>query len=282
MEDFMKKTQNMYGSLTKLQKKVADYIRANFGELAFITLDQVARQADVSTATVIRFAQAMGSTGYADMQRDIINAVRGNVGLPERLENMCKSQAPDDALTAWFEKEIGCVNKTVKEIDRSNLEQALEWIEAARNVYILGLRLCFGPAFILANSLGQVRRNVHLIQGVSSTYPENIINAGLGDVCMVIAYPRYLRETQALMREMKRYGVKIIFFTEPSYSKITQLADITLYTASAQVEPKGSFVSLLCLLDYIVAQIVQRTPEESMSIGTRIEKYLKENYLLDY
>ena len=53
MEDFMKKTQNMYGSLTKLQKKVADYIRANFGELAFITLDQVARQADVSTATVI-------------------------------------------------------------------------------------------------------------------------------------------------------------------------------------------------------------------------------------
>ena len=66
------------------------------------------------------------------------------------------------------------------------------------------------------------------------------------------------------------------------YSKITQLADITLYTASAQVEPKGSFVSLLCLLDYIVAQIVQRTPEESMSIGTRIEKYLKENYLLDY
>ena len=84
------------------------------------------------------------------------------------------------------------------------------------------------------------------------------------------------------MREMKRYGVKIIFFTEPSYSKITQLANITLYTASTQVEPKGSFVSLLCLLDYIVAQIVQRTPEESMSIGTRIEKYLKENYLLDY
>ena len=75
----------------KLQKKVADYIRANFGELAFITLDQVARQADVSTATVIRFAQAMGYSGYADMQRDIINAVRGNVGLPERLENMCKS-----------------------------------------------------------------------------------------------------------------------------------------------------------------------------------------------
>ena len=33
MEDFMEKTQNMYGSLTKLQKKVADYIRANFGEL---------------------------------------------------------------------------------------------------------------------------------------------------------------------------------------------------------------------------------------------------------
>lgn len=70
--------------LNKAPEKSGGLHTCKFWGTGFITLDQVARQADVSTATVIRFAQAMGYSGYADMQRDIINAVRGNVGLPER------------------------------------------------------------------------------------------------------------------------------------------------------------------------------------------------------
>lgn len=282
MDGLMNRIDRQYETLTKGQKKAAEYTRNHLGDLAFETLEKAAKKMEISTATVVRFAQALGYEGYSEFQKDLINEIKGNVGLPERLKKMGTESEADGALQDWFEREIQCIRRTAEEIDGAVLEKVMTLVEKARNVYILGLRMCFGPAFLAAEALGQVRRNVHLIQGISSTYLENIISAGLGDVCIVIAYPRYLRETQWLMREMKRYGVQVVLLTEPSRSQLARMADVVLYTAPSPVGLKGSFASLVCLLNYLVEQIIHRNPEESMRVSTRIERYLTENYILDF
>lgn len=281
MDGLISRIEQRYKTLTKRQKKAADYVRAHLSELPFETLEKAAAKMEVSTATVVRMAQALGYDGFTALQKDLICEIKGNVGLPERLKKAGMEPGIADALKDWFEQEIECVRETAQQIDSTAIERVLSMIDGARGVYVLGLRTCFAPAFLAASALGQVRRNVHLIQGISSTYLENIVSAGIGDVCLVIAYPRYLRETQRLMRELKRYGVQVILFTEPTYSKITLLADVVVYTAPAPHGLKGSFAPLVCLLNYLVEQIIRRNPEESMRVSTRIERYLSDNYMLD-
>lgn len=279
MDGLISRIEQHYQTLTKRQKKAADYVRAHLSDLAFETLERAASKMDVSTATVVRFAQALGYDGFTTLQKDLINEIKGNVGLPERLKKV--ETDIDGALQDWFEQEIQCLRKTAESLDIAAIEQVLSMIDRAHSVYVLGLRTCFAPAFLAASALGQVRRNVHLVQGISSTYLENIVSAGMGDVCLVISYPRYLRETQGLMRELKRYGVQVALFTEPTYSKITLLADVVVYTAPAPHGLKGSFAPLVCLLNYFVEQTIRRNPEESMRMSTRIERYLSENHMLD-
>ncbi|MDP4109849.1 MAG: MurR/RpiR family transcriptional regulator, partial [Bacillota bacterium] len=232
----------------------------------------------VSTTTVIRFAKLLGFPGFTELKQNLINNVKGNVGLPERLQQ--KEQLENnDLLRNTFLKEISCINQTIQTLSRDALEKAVKLTTDAGDIYVLGLRVCFSLAFLFATVLGQTRKNVRLINGIADTYPESMISATSGDVCYVFAFPRFLKDTIFLVRQLKKQGVKVILITEPSYSKILEMADVVLFTSPNDMCFKGSFVPAICLINYLISEIVNKAPESSLRVVTQIEKYLSENYI---
>ena len=50
-------TKTLYPSLTKSERKVADFVLEHGGELVHMTLSELARRIGVGEATVVRFCQ---------------------------------------------------------------------------------------------------------------------------------------------------------------------------------------------------------------------------------
>ena len=65
-----------FDEFSRSQKDVARYIVDHLDEAAFQTAEELARRADTSSSTVVRFSQALGFEGYPELQQAAIEEYR--------------------------------------------------------------------------------------------------------------------------------------------------------------------------------------------------------------
>src|SRR5581483_4801307 len=61
--------QSRFDECSRSQKDVAQYIIDHLDEAAFQTAEELARRANTSSSTVVRFSQALGFVGFPELQR---------------------------------------------------------------------------------------------------------------------------------------------------------------------------------------------------------------------
>ena len=60
--------QARFDEFSRSQKDVAQYIVDHLDDVAFQTAEELARRANTSSSTVVRFSQALGFEGYPELQ----------------------------------------------------------------------------------------------------------------------------------------------------------------------------------------------------------------------
>ena len=68
-----------FDDFSRSQKEVARYIVDHLDEAAFQTAEELARRANTSSSTVVRFSQALGFEGYPELQQAAIEEYRNRV-----------------------------------------------------------------------------------------------------------------------------------------------------------------------------------------------------------
>lgn len=279
MNSFLQALDNYSEQFTRSQRIIADYLRDDLDDVAFLTLDEISKKIGVSTTTVIRFARVLGYEGYSDLQKDIQNNIQTKVSLPERL--ISQPDIPADTLLAQsFQNDIRNIQKTLDIQNDEDLEAAVSVISQAPSIYVLGMRSSFTTSFYMASRLGEIRENVHLIQSVGMIYPEELVSAKKGDVCIAYMFPRYSKATTTMLSWLKNEGVKIILITSQHYSAVQGYGDIILPCFISSISYKNSFAAPLCLSNYLVAAISQRNFQESQRILEKTESILSQGYYL--
>src|SRR5437764_5832144 len=61
--------QARFDEFSRSQKDVAQYIVDHLDEAAFQTAEELARRANTSSSTVVRFSQALGFEGFPELQQ---------------------------------------------------------------------------------------------------------------------------------------------------------------------------------------------------------------------
>ena len=182
---FDAKISAAYSGLTYSQRKVANYVQEKYEDVAFETLEKLAAKAGVSTTTVIRFSRALGYSGYSEMQEDIKKEIQTKGSLPDRLERAA-AVSDNDLLSDTFTTDINNLNQTFAGLQPDELEAAIRLISGAKNIYVLGMRSSFSLAHYMVSRLGEIKKNVHFVQLTGLIYPEEIVSADVGDVCIAL------------------------------------------------------------------------------------------------
>lgn len=158
--------------MSKSFAKLADFLLDSYVEAAFMTASELAHTLDLDAATVVRFSQYLGYSGFPELQREIRTRVKGDLLIrPKQAE--VKESAPGIAERAMREL-IEALEQTRITLDTEALEELVERMGQVRRIVVLAE----GPAQPTAYSL------VHYLeQGGISVY---IARSGIADLARTV------------------------------------------------------------------------------------------------
>ncbi|NEU30565.1 MurR/RpiR family transcriptional regulator [bacterium LRH843] len=254
-EEFSQMVKNKFSTLSPGQKKIAEFLVDHQEEAVLKTAFQLGKMVGVSETTVIRFSYALGFSGFSDMQ-DMVRqewiTTKQNSAQHVQIQN---EHTEVDMYGKVIEKESQILQQLLNQLNRENLNQTIEELIQADRVYIGGSGASFAAAHWLYYSLSQLRGNVFLSKHV---LPEQLCELKEGSVAIVFSFPRYSKDSLKLAELVKKQDAKLISITDRQLSPIGQISDITITTEEQMESGYFSFVSVICLLEMIIAGMHSR------------------------
>lgn len=276
---FLERLSQYAGDFTRSQQAIAAHMRENMESIAFSNLETLAHQIGVSTTTVIRFSRAIGYSGFSEMQAAVQNELQQKASLPERLEGIGQ-ESGNQLLKESFEVDLDNIRLTMAAQNDDDLQRAVDWVTGAGTIYVLGMRSSFSVAYYMASRLGEIKKNVRFIQSTGMLYPEEIVGAEQGDVCIAYVFPRYSRTATGILQWMREHGVKVILITALSYAGIQSFGDVVLPCAVRSASYKNSLAAPVCLTNYLVAEFARQNYDEAREVLSRTESILSSGHYL--
>jgi DNA-binding MurR/RpiR family transcriptional regulator len=256
--------QARFDQFSRSQKDVAQYIVDHLDEAAFHTAEELARRANTSSSTVVRFSQALGFEGFPELQQAARDEYR------RRRNGSANGIAAATPLFSLdhteFEAALAAdhvnVEDTAHKLSRSDVEAAIDAIVKAEKVLIAGtdqmaffasylrhlLMLLDLRAEIVASpsqeALGRLSRidEQTLVIGLSAGRPHPLIT-----------------RTMKLARHRKAPTLAI---TDATLSEVARLARIRLYYSSNTPAFVRSHTALLSLIQALAYGVYARDAQQ--------------------
>lgn len=277
-----------YPKMSKGQKRIAEFILENYDKAAFSTAAKMGQAIGVSESTVVRFAYAMGFSGYPELQASLQELIRNKLTSIQRL-NLMQNLSDEEMLKAVFKSDVNNIRKMAESLTIDDFNEMIEKLLKARTVYVLGLRSSLPLAQVLHYYLNFVLDDVRMIGGMASDVFEQMVRISEEDVFIGISFPRYSRRTVDAMRYAKSAGTYTVALTDSAVSPIYELADKPLIARSDMASFADSLVAPLSLINAIITVLSRKNPKAVTEHLTHLEDlwhsqgiYIDENERQNY
>jgi DNA-binding MurR/RpiR family transcriptional regulator len=135
--------------LSKSFSRLADYLLDNYVQAALMTATELAHQVDVDAATVVRFAQKLGYSGFPELQDEIKTKVKN-----ELLVKPKQAQDPDSFTN-------------VVDLTMQRMNQVLEQVRKLLDIDAL---------LAIVEKIGDARRIIIISDGLGQVAAYNLLN----------------------------------------------------------------------------------------------------------
>ena len=271
--ELLGKINKNYDSLSKGQKRLADYIRKDYDKAAFLTAAKMGEEVGVSESTVVRFATALGYKGYPEFQKALGELVRTKLNSIQRMEVTYGKISQGEILNTVLHSDIEKIKLTMAGIDHEAFELAVDTILNARRVYVIGIRSCAPLASFLSFYLNLVCDNIILINtNSSSEIFEQIMRISEKDVVIGISFPRYSMRTLRALEYANNRNAKVITLTDSVHSPMTLYSSCNLIARSDMASIVDSLVAPLSVINALVVALCMKKQDEVVETLEKLEE----------
>lgn len=275
--DLIKIIQRDYNKLSKGHKLIADFIINHYDTAAFMTAATLGKTVNVSESTVVRFANALGYSGYRELQKELQELIKNKLTTVQRISLSTDFTNYKNSLEQVIKKDIDNIENIFNEIDYNAFHDALDMTIKAEQVYILGLRSSYFLAGYLGFYLNFLLDNTKIIRPGPNDVFEQLLKATNKDVILVISYPRYSKRTLEALNYIRKKGCKIISITDSLISPVTQYADSSLIASSNMLSFVDSLVAPMSLINAFIIALGTEKEKDITSYFQDLENIWKEH-----
>jgi DNA-binding MurR/RpiR family transcriptional regulator len=259
--DFGQILSENYKNLTKSEKQIADYLRKNQDESAFLSAGELADRLDLSEATLVRFARTLGFDSYPAMrevlQENFRRRVTHSARLRSRLDDLRET---GDIFERLVISEIDYMTHSLESIDRDALHQAVSLMEERKRIYIFGL----GPSVSLVELMRmRLERFGHQVVTLTTTgreFLEPLLSMTEHDLLFAICFFDVTPALELILDYARDTNCPVIMLTDTLGSIIGDKATVIL---SAKRGPVSGFHSLVVPMTIINSLLLAMGGEES-------------------
>ncbi len=119
-----------YPLLTKSEKKVADLILTSGKTIIYSTMSDIKEKTKVGDATIIRFCQKLGFSGFSDLKIEIAKE-----DFSQKKEQPSSGKYYDEIANNLTE----ALHSTARLLNEEKLDEAIQLISEANHLYIFGV-----------------------------------------------------------------------------------------------------------------------------------------------
>ena len=267
--------EQRYKSLSKQQKLLATYILRNPKDVLNLTSKELGEKSGVSTATVVRFAQQLDLASFSDLKISIASQLSsGKVIVDTVIGKDDTSKIMSEKLEQVYDSSI---QKSLAMINENDLNKAVELLNEATHVYLLGVGTSGLIAYDLYHKLNRY--------GIKTFYEtdahmnlEFLTNATKDDVVVAISYSGKTREVSIGSEYAKEHHIPVIAITRED-TPLVSSSDICLLIPdnerTIRVAAIASKVSTMYITDLLFISVMQ------LRYGEMKESAIRTNHLIN-
>lgn len=250
--DLLKTIQSSFYKLSKGQKSIAQYLMNNYDKAAFMTAAKLGEKVGISESTVVRFANAIGFTGYPELQKELQEMVKTRLTTVQRIEMSNEYSTDESTLRNILKADMENIHLTLEEIDQASFDDVVKKILEAKSIYIIGLRSSTALAEFFGFYLNWVRDNVHVVTYTLGDIFEQLFRVGPEDLVIGIGFPRYSSRTIKALEYCKGKSAVVVAVTDSLLSPLCTNSDYSLIAKSKMESFVDSIVAPMSVLNALI------------------------------
>lgn len=272
LDGFRRRLESRFRSLTKSQQRIATYLLSHYDEAAFFPAADLARRLDVSEATVVRCARAIGFDGFPELRRSLQDLFRGRVTPATRLQRKLADLKDGHVFPRVVDTEIQYLHEALEGVPRATFDTAVEILVNARRVFAFGL----GPARVLPELL-ELRLRRFGVPAVAMTESgrdllEKLVLLEKRDAVVAAAFFRVTPEVVTVLDHARSIGSRTVLLTDTLGLAFKDKAEVIL---AARRGPMSTFHSLtvpMTIVNALILAVAMARPEQTLNSLDRLEE----------
>ncbi len=270
---FRVKIREKHGELTPSFRKLAEFIQNNELDAAFMTATELADQLEVDAATVVRFAQHLGYSGFRELSKEIQEVVRGDL--------RATYAADLDAAT-----DLGLLRGLLGN-ERHNVELAqdrlteevnslLPALLGAERIWLFGQGQCLHLAGLWADTLRGVGLPATAVAPDPLTAAKYLKEVGEKHLIIGLSLSPMDIDTANVISLARQRGAVTLGFSASPIAAAALEADTAIICPGPTQTEVSSFTGLAAMIVVLAAAFTVRYPERAEAMKRAVRDTYRE------
>lgn len=251
----------MSGELTAAERKLMAVLFANYPMAGLGSITDFAREADVSTPSVLRLAKKLGFSGFPALQDELRAELSAQLQNPIAKHDRWSAEAPDThILNRFATAAMENLSSSLKLMDHRAFDAIVALLaDRKRKIHVAGGRITGAIAAYLVTHLQMARPGVELVPATQSFWPQYLLDIGKQDVFVFFDIRRYDARMLDFAASAQQRGAKLVLITDQWISPIARLA---VHSLPLRIEAPSSWDSNIVPL-FVAEALVAATVNAS-------------------
>jgi DNA-binding MurR/RpiR family transcriptional regulator len=249
---FRNRIREHYDDLTPGFSRLADFIIDNTLEVAFLTATKLAERTGVDPATVVRFAQEIGYSGYRELSQEIkqfvyeqVSSSRRMIEAPTSFEDMVQKTC-----------EVAQVNlERFSNTELANFSKAAEVLSGAERIWITGEYVSEDLASFLSRSFNLIGIQASVVGSDRGTLAAELSQLEEDDVLLALNSVDPGVQIRDVVRAANTKGLRTVAITASNISPPAREAEISV-TVPIRINEGVPRISVLLMVMGLIWEII--------------------------
>ncbi|NLE45337.1 MAG: MurR/RpiR family transcriptional regulator [Chloroflexi bacterium] len=256
---FRERIQSRYGELTPSFRRLADFLLQDQLDAAFMTATEMAHHLDVDAATVVRFAQTLGYSGFRQLIKEVQRIVKS-----ELLASYSPTlTAVDDAglLRNLLENErhnLGLAQARVT----SQANSILPMLAEAKRIWVVGQGKSADIAALCAATLREVGLPAASLAADPVTAADSLMDPGPDTVVIGFALTGMELDVANVVTLARSRGARTLALSASETAGVVLAAETSIVCPGRTHTQVSSFAGLAAISGALAAAYAARHPEK--------------------
>ena len=265
-------------SLPPKTRQVAEFICQTPRTICFLSLRELARQANVGQTTVVRLVEALGFSGYADFHRVLREAVLFSHQTDTRFERASEIQRQGSSpLDPFMCQELKNLQELQNTLNTKQFEQAVDILSSAGTIVIAATRSCLPLAIHTKTVLERIEVPVELLTSLDPQYFYSMERHVPHAAVLAFGFHRYMRAMLLFLERVRKLKLPAVVFTDSHLSPFP--GDVLFAVPTRQTSFFPNHCAPLVLLNALLHTVSTRHPEHTAAALKTFEQNARDNHL---